>query len=54
MLRIVALSDWRVQRIEAVAEFLDGLSIQPDLLVYGGDDTVRFGDFSQLSGRTGG
>ncbi len=52
MLRIVALSDWRVQRVEAVTEFLDGLSTQPDLLVYGGDDTVRFGDFSQLAART--
>ncbi len=41
-LRIVAFSDYRVQDIPLLLEWLKGLSPAPDLLLYAGDDVERF------------
>ncbi len=41
--RIVAFSDYRVQDVELLLEFIRNLSPRPDLILYGGDDVDRFG-----------
>lgn len=41
--RIVAFSDYRVQDIELLIDFVKRLNPPPDLLLYGGDDIDRFG-----------
>jgi uncharacterized protein YprB with RNaseH-like and TPR domain/calcineurin-like phosphoesterase family protein len=42
VLRIVAFSDYRVQDISLLVEFLGSLKPAPDLLLYAGDDVERF------------
>ncbi|MFL5353758.1 ribonuclease H-like domain-containing protein [Archangium sp.] len=43
-MRLVAFSDWRAQPVSDVELALDVIGGRPDLLLYGGDDTARFGD----------
>ncbi len=42
-MRIVAFSDWRIQPIQDVDWALDAIDPRPDVLLYAGDDVVRFG-----------
>lgn len=44
-LRIVAFSDYRVQDIDLVIDFLQKMKEKPDLILYGGDDLIRFVEF---------
>lgn len=44
--RIVAFSDYRVQDINLLIEFLRSLNPTPDLILYSGDDVDRFGSYS--------
>jgi len=46
-LRIVAFSDYRVQDIAVLLDFLRGLQPPPHLLLYAGDDVERFRNGSQ-------
>jgi len=41
-LRILAFSDYRVQKIEDLISFLTRLKEKPDLIIYAGDDVGRF------------
>jgi len=41
-MRICAFSDWRVQSIEALIEYLRRMDKKPDIIVYAGDDISRF------------
>src|SRR5437868_6565364 len=41
-LRIVAFSDYRVQDIRLLYDFIKALNPRPDLILYGGDDVERF------------
>ena len=41
-MKILAFSDWRVQDINLLIEYLDGLKELPDVIVYAGDDISRF------------
>lgn len=43
--RIVAFSDYRIQDIELLLDFVGTLKPKPDLLLYGGDDVSRFGPY---------
>jgi uncharacterized protein YprB with RNaseH-like and TPR domain len=43
-MRLVAFSDWRSQPVTDIDLALDVIGGRPDLLLYGGDDTARFGD----------
>ena len=47
--RVVAFSDYRVQDIDLLLEFLKGLNPKPDLILYSGDDVDRFGTYSSES-----
>lgn len=47
-LSLLLLSDWRVQSIPRLLKFISSLDRKPDLILYAGDDTNRFGQFSQL------
>ena len=40
--RMVAFSDYRVQDIGLLYEFIETLNPRPDLILYGGDDIERF------------
>lgn len=42
-MRILAFSDWRVQSIDSLIDYVDGLEKRPDVILYGGDDVRRFG-----------
>lgn len=44
-LRILAFSDYRVQKIEDLISFLRRLKEKPDLIIYAGDDVDRFAPF---------
>jgi len=46
-MRILAFSDWRVQSIDELINFVKSLDKKPDVIVYGGDDVNRFGDISK-------
>lgn len=48
-LNLLLLSDWRVQSIPRLLEFIESLDQKPDLILYAGDDTDRFGQFGQLA-----
>src|SRR5207245_130879 len=41
--RVVAFSDYRVQDIDLLIDFIKKVNPPPDLLLYGGDDIDRFG-----------
>ncbi len=41
-LRIVVFSDYRVQDVSLLVDFIKGLEPKPDLLIYAGDDVERF------------
>jgi Icc-related predicted phosphoesterase len=41
-LRLIAFSDWRVQDLSRMQNFLNHLSYEPDIIIYAGDDTERF------------
>ncbi len=43
--RIVAFSDYRIQDVQLLLDFVRGLNPKPDLLLYGGDDVTRFGPY---------
>ncbi|MFY2558583.1 ribonuclease H-like domain-containing protein [Corallococcus terminator] len=49
-MRIVAFSDWRSQPMVDIDWALDSIDEKPDLIVYAGDDTRRFGEvpFEQI------
>ncbi len=42
VLRLLAFSDWRVQKIDDIFIFLKKLRTPPDLILYAGDDISRF------------
>ena len=42
VLRILAFSDYRVQDISLLLQFVKSLQPPPNLILYGGDDTERF------------
>ncbi len=52
-LRVAAFSDYRVQDISLLIEFVSSLTPKPDLILYAGDDVERFQDgrnfFEQLA-----
>ena len=53
-LRLIAFSDWRVQRISDVFNFIKDLDEPVDFILYGGDDVDRFEEegvnyFTELS-----
>lgn len=48
-LSFLLLSDWRVQSIPRLLKFISSLERKPDLILYAGDDTIRFGQFDQLA-----
>ncbi len=57
VMKILALSDWRVQPIEDIFEFIDDYKRPIDAIVYAGDDIRRFQDewknyFAELAQRT--
>jgi len=41
-MKVLAFSDFRVQSIEKLMEFLGDLKPKPDIILYGGDDISRF------------
>lgn len=41
-MRILAFSDWRIQNIEKLIEYIRVLDKKPDIIIYGGDDLERF------------
>jgi len=41
-MRILAFSDWRIQSIEMLIEYIEELDKEPDIIVYAGDDIQRF------------
>lgn len=41
-MRIIAFSDYRVQSIDALADFIQNQDFVPDLILYAGDDINRF------------
>jgi len=41
-MKILAFSDWRIQSIEKLVEYLKRMNEKPDLIVYAGDDIGRF------------
>ncbi|MDG6249512.1 ribonuclease H-like domain-containing protein [Methanocalculus sp.] len=41
-MRILAFSDWRIQSIEMLIEYIEELDKKPDIIVYAGDDIRRF------------
>jgi Icc-related predicted phosphoesterase/uncharacterized protein YprB with RNaseH-like and TPR domain len=41
-MKILAFSDWRVQRIDSLVEYVKNLDYTPDLIIYAGDDVDRF------------
>lgn len=43
-MRLLAFSDWRVQDIDSIFNFIKGLDKPVDFIVYGGDDVARFED----------
>jgi uncharacterized protein YprB with RNaseH-like and TPR domain/Icc-related predicted phosphoesterase len=45
-MQIIALSDYRVQDIDLLIEFLEKLPNPPDLILYAGDDIERFSPYS--------
>lgn len=47
-LRIVAFSDYRVQDIDLLTDFLVKMEEKPDLILYGGDDISRFVEFEYI------
>ena len=46
-LSILAFSDWHVQSIDALVEFVKSLKPKPDLIFYGGDGFERFESLSE-------
>jgi Icc-related predicted phosphoesterase len=46
-LKILAFSDYRVQNIELLIEFLQKMRTKPDLILYGGDDVDRFVEYKK-------
>lgn len=48
--RILAFSDYRVQSLRELDEYIEGLTPKPDVIIYAGDDVNRFeGEFEFLS-----
>jgi len=47
-MRIIALSDWRVQDIEQFIDYLEELKEKPDVIVYAGDDLDRFIEIDEI------
>ena len=45
-MKILAFSDWRIQNIEKLIEYVKGLNEKPDFIVYAGDDIGRFNKIS--------
>ena len=43
--RIVVFSDYRIQDVQLLLDFVEGLDPKPDLILYGGDDVARFGPY---------
>ena len=43
--RIVAFSDYRIQDVQLLLDFVGSLNPKPDLILYGGDDVARFGPY---------
>ena len=41
-MKLLAFSDWRIQNIEKLIEYVRGLSERPDFIIYAGDDIGRF------------
>jgi len=41
-MKILAFSDWRIQNIEKLIEYVKELSEKPDFIIYAGDDIGRF------------
>lgn len=41
-MKILAFSDWRIQNIEKLIEYVKELSKKPDFIIYAGDDIGRF------------
>lgn len=41
-MKLIAFSDWRIQSIEKLIEFLQRLNEKPDYIIYAGDDIARF------------
>jgi len=48
-LRIVAFSDYRVQKLDHLCNFIQSLRPRPDLILYAGDDVQRFHPTPQLN-----
>lgn len=44
-MRIVAFSDYRVQDIDLLVQFIERLATRPDVLIYSGDDVTRFAPY---------
>ncbi len=45
-MKIFAFSDWRVQSIGGLIDYVKCLEHKPDVILYGGDDVDRFGSIS--------
>jgi Icc-related predicted phosphoesterase/uncharacterized protein YprB with RNaseH-like and TPR domain len=43
--RIVSFSDYRIQDVQLLLDFIGSLDPRPDVLLYGGDDVSRFGPY---------
>ena len=43
-MRILAFSDWRIQKIDDIFKYVQSLDPQPDVILYAGDDVHRFED----------
>ena len=41
-MRILSFSDWRVQSLDALVDYLEELEPKPDIITYSGDDINRF------------
>lgn len=42
IMKILAFSDWRVQNIEKLIDYVKSLTEKPEVIVYSGDDIIRF------------
>ncbi len=45
-MKILAFSDWRVQNIDELIDYVKNLDFIPDVITYAGDDVNRFGSIS--------
>jgi Icc-related predicted phosphoesterase/uncharacterized protein YprB with RNaseH-like and TPR domain len=49
--RLVAFSDYRIQDLDLLVDFVKALDPKPDLILYSGDDVTRFGPFPDAAVR---